>query len=178
VADGCAKDRTDWLQLRPQRPRRLGRTSWWSATCGQRIRRGGVVAAAAGARARGAAAEAVTCCADSAASRRSGACGGDGGDGDLCPVNSVRSSARGRRTSLICHRDCGPGWNGDGDGDDDRLSRDDETTEAVAAVAVATVVVGRPWASSTTKWANRQTTECAQCGPVRGSTITRYSESD
>jgi len=170
VAGGCANDRTGWLQRRPQRPRRPGRTSWWSATCGRRIRRGGAVAAA---RARGAAA-AATCCADSAVSRRSGACGGDDGDGDPCPENSVRSSARGRWSCRICCRwDCGPCWSGDGDGDGGRPRRGDETTEAVAAVAVATVMVGRPWASPTTKWANRQITECAQCGPVRGSAITQ-----
>lgn len=175
MADGCAKDRTDWLQRRPQRPRRLGRTSWWSATCGQRIRRGGAVVEAVVARARGARAVAVTCCADSAASQQSCACGDDGDDDGPCPVNSVRSPSRGRRSCRICCWDCGPGWNGDGDGDDDRSSRDDETKEEVAAVAVATVAVGRPWASPTKKWANRRTTECARCGPVRESTITRLS---
>jgi len=145
-------------------------------TCGQRIRLGGVVAAAAVGRAHGARAVAATCCVDSAASQQSCACGDDDDDdGGLCPVNSVRSSSRGRRTSWICRRDCGPGWNGDGDGGDDRWSRDDETKKQVAAVAVATVAVGRPWASPTKKWANRRTTECARCGPVRESTITRLS---
>jgi len=174
VADGCAKDRTDWLQRLPRRPRRLGRTSWWSATCGQRIRRGGAAAAAV-TRERGARAVAATCCADSEASRQSCACGDDGDDGGPCPVNFVRSSSRGRRTCRISRRDCVPGWNGDGDGGDDRSSRDDETKEELAAVAVATVAVGRPWASPTKKWANRRTTECARCGPVRESTITMLS---
>jgi len=171
AADGYAKDRTDWLQRRPQRLRRPGRTSWWSVTCGRRIRRDG---AAVAARARDETV-AVTCCADSAASRRSGACGGDDGDGDSCLGNSVRSSVRGLWSCWIFRRrDCGPCWSVDGDGDGGRSRRGDETTEegaAVVVVVVVTVAAGRPWASPTTKWANRRTTEYAQCGPVRGSVI-------
>jgi len=114
AADGCAKDHTDWRQRRPQRLRRPGRTSWWSVTCGRRIRHDGAVAVT---RARDETV-AATCYAGFAASRRSGACGGDDGDGDPCLGNSARSSVRGQRSCWIYHhQDCGPCWSVDGDGD-------------------------------------------------------------
>lgn len=41
----------------------------------------------------------------------------------------------------------------------------------VAPVAVEVVAAGRPWASPTTRWASRRTTECVPCGPVHESAM-------